>query len=197
MCGRYYIEPDGKTEIYVREAERRMQSANREGRVMSGEIFPSMYITALSKSRSGDIGAFPMFWGYRMSSGKLLINARSETASVKQAFRDSWQRRRCVIPCDYYYEWKRDDVRGPIKYMIRPKKAGIVYLAGIYRYEDNPKVPNCVILTKGPSAEISVIHDRMPVIFSEKTCMEWLSGKIEEDTIRECAESEMEYAAVV
>ena len=53
---------------------------------------------------------------------------------------------------------------------------GLMYLAGIYRYEADRRLPVFSILTRAPAPEIAFIHDRMPVIFSEANCRAWLDG---------------------
>ena len=55
-----------------------------------------------------------------------------------------------------------------------PKAEGLMFLAGIYRFEEGEKLPVMSILTREPSEEIRFIHDRMPVIFTEKTREAWL-----------------------
>ena len=149
---------------------------------------------------------------------KLLINTRSETALDKPLFRQSMQERRCLIPCSWYFEWEIRDAQqsllagmpalqiGPapkgkakhptkIKYAIRPKTQGIVYLAGIYRYEENQKLPVLSILTREPAPEIAFIHDRMPVIFSEENHALWLDRSKDPKEILKLCEKEMAYRA--
>jgi hypothetical protein len=58
------------------------------------------------RSKNGKKLAFHMFWGFTAQNGSLIINARSETASERPMFKDSWAQRRCIIPASWYYEWE-------------------------------------------------------------------------------------------
>ena len=134
-------------------------------------------------------------------------------------FSGAMQSRRCLIPCSWYFEWETRDaqqsllddmpslqiqaagqtIRGKaknptkIKYAIRPKTPGIIYLAGIYRYEENQKLPVLSILTREPAPEISFIHDRMPVIFSDKLHGQWLDRAADPMEVLKLCEKEMAY----
>ena len=77
---------------------------------------------------------FAMKWGYKLPSGQVIINARSETAAEKPLFREGLRHRRCVVPATNYFEW---DKRGAekIKYAINLEDEPVLYMAGIYRVE--------------------------------------------------------------
>ncbi|MBR2571495.1 MAG: SOS response-associated peptidase [Clostridia bacterium] len=176
MCGRYYIEEDSELfelESIVREAGRRAPEGQMKTR---GEVFPSDVVPVLAYSKSMVQTAFPMKWGYALSSGKLLINVRSETASEKPMFRESMARHRCAVPASCYFEWERRG-REKIKYAIRPREAGIMYLAGIYRLEGGKPVFS--VLTREPADPIRFIHDRMPVILPPERIGEWMNPTID------------------
>ena len=142
---------------------------------------------------------------------KLIINTRSETAMDKPLFRQSMLERRCLIPCSWYFEWETRDAQQiqpanqptngkgknaqKIKYAIRPKAPGIIYLAGIYRYEDNQKLPVLSILTREPAPEIAFIHDRMPVIFSDRHHGAWLDRNADPMEALTLCEKEMAFRA--
>ncbi len=96
-----------------------------------------------------------------------LINARAETIRVNPLFRAALERRRCLVPVDGFYEWQRlPDRRQP--YFIRPVHGGPLTLAGIWapwgEAPDGSVVGTCSIVTTTPLAEISWLHDRMPLI---------------------------------
>ena len=195
MCGRYYISPDGEIRCFIEEANRRQQFIMGQSTVGPGEIYPAYFVPSLAKGRNGNICSFPMKWGYRIYND-FGINARIETAKNKKLFAESWYMRRCVLPCDNYYEWQIHGVERAVKYSIRPAKKGVVYLAGLYRYEPDMKLPKFVVLTKAPAKEICFIHDRMPVIFDESNYRDWLNGRIPDDDIENVAASEMDFLAV-
>ena len=82
-----------------------------------------------------------------------------------------------------------------IKYAIRAKAPGVIFLAGIYRYEENQKLPVLSILTREPSPEIEFIHDRMPVIFSDREHGAWLDQNADPMDMLKLCEKEMAYRA--
>ena len=112
------------------------------------------------------------------AKGKLLVNARSETAAVKASFREAWACRRCIIPASWYYEWEHltgnsGQKRVGDKYMIQPKGSSMTWLAGLYRIEDG--LPVFAVLTKEPTEDLRRIHDRMPLILPEDRIDEWIN----------------------
>ena len=168
MCGRYYIALHEAEEDW----EEIMAILQRRGEpVKAGEIFPSDVAPVIANSRSMRPTPFAMRWGYLLPNGKRVINARSETAADRALFRGGMLQRRCLIPASNYFEWKRN-ARGKVKYAIRPRQNGLMYMAGIYRVVDGRG--EFSILTQAPAAEIRFIHDRMPVIFSKEKAGAWL-----------------------
>ena len=100
---------------------------------------------------------------------------------------------RCRVPAAGYYEWEKTD-GGKKKYLIRPGKDTVFFMAGIYRMEESGAVFS--ILTRDSSPSISFIHDRMPVIFTEKTAGMWLDLSRDADSVISSAESLMEYESM-
>ena len=146
---------------------------------------------------------------HRKDGKGLIINTRSETATSSPLFRDSMQERRCLIPASWYYEWESRNLQQSlfetseelspsvqieeerlsparrsrhikkIKHAIRPRGQEVIFLAAIYRYEPDRRLPVCSILTRDASPDIAFIHPRMPVIFSEDNAMKWLDRKLD------------------
>lgn len=115
-------------------------------------------------------------WAKDGSVGASMINARSETAAHKPAFRDSLSRRRCLIPADGFYEWKAlAKVKQP--YCFRLRDGSLFAFAGIWdrwRSRDGTAMESCSILTTTPNALCAAVHDRMPVILSPQDYDVWL-----------------------
>jgi len=170
MCGRYWIERDGNEELerIIAEMQRYDLPVKTEG-----EIFPGDRVPVLCKSRAGNVRPFAMEWGYHMPDGRRLINARSETAAEKPAFRESMALRRCLLPMSAYFEWETQQ-KEKIKHRIAPEAGGLHYLAGLYRFEG--KTPVCTVLTAEAAPDIAFIHHRMPVILGRESMDAWLSG---------------------
>jgi putative SOS response-associated peptidase YedK len=110
-----------------------------------------------------------------------MINARSETADTKPAFRDAMKSRRCLIPADGFYEWMRT---GKTKqpYCFEVNGGELFAFAGLWeRWRDSSGqwVKSCAILTTNPNAVTSAIHDRMPVIIDPDSYDLWLDPGME------------------
>jgi putative SOS response-associated peptidase YedK len=105
-------------------------------------------------------------WAKDSSAAARMINARSETAAAKPAFRDALKSRRCLVPADGFYEWQRTgETKQP--YCFEVDDGQLFAFAGIWdRWKDasGNAVETCSILTTTPNAVTSPIHDRMPVI---------------------------------
>ena len=170
MCGRYYIAEEDQAE----ELRRIIDEANRRSKeaVKTGEVCPTDLAAVVANNRNGDKASFAMRWGYKLPKG-LLINARSETAADKPLFKDGMERRRCLVPASWYFEWEKRG-KTKIKYAIAPESAGMIYLAGIYRKEPDAGTAAFVILTRPVAQSIAFIHDRMPAILSVELSRAWL-----------------------
>jgi putative SOS response-associated peptidase YedK len=115
-------------------------------------------------------------WAKDMSSAAGMVNARSETASTKPAFRDPMKFRRCLVPADGFYEWART---GTAKqpYCFEVNDGELFALAGLWDRWRDPSgqwIKSCSILTTTPNAVTSVVHDRMPVILNPDAFDLWL-----------------------
>jgi putative SOS response-associated peptidase YedK len=115
-------------------------------------------------------------WAKDASVAARMINARSETAGTKPAFRDPLTNRRCLIPADGFYEWQRT---GKVKqpYCFEVNDGELFAFAGIWdRWTDPSRnsIETCSILTTSPNAVTSAVHDRMPVILDPDSYDIWL-----------------------
>jgi len=120
-----------------------------------------------------------MHWGFpprwpTKKTAKLLINARAETLSEKPTFKESFQRRRCIIPADGFYEWSKD--KKQFCFYLRNHRA--FGLAGIYKENNSSdgKETSFVIITTAPNKLIEQVHDRMPVIIPAGKQSLWLDN---------------------
>jgi len=116
------------------------------------------------------------WWAKDSSGAARMINARSETASTLPAFRDALKSRRCLVPADGFYEWKRaGKVRHP--YCFEVNNGELFAFAGLWdRWKDlsGKAIETCSILTTNPNAVTSTIHDRMPAILTPDSYDLWL-----------------------
>ena len=163
---------------------------HRNVKVKTGDVFPGDMAAVVASNRQLQPQPFAMEWGYHLSDGKRLINARSETASRKAMFADGIRQRRCLIPAQHYYEWEKTDGR-KVKYTIEPEGADGFFLAGIYRMEAGK--PVFTILTRGATEGIIFIHERMPVILPNEAAEDWLNPKYHGGDILQEAMTQMKF----
>jgi putative SOS response-associated peptidase YedK len=115
-------------------------------------------------------------WAKDASIAAQMINARSETAATKPAFRDPLTSRRCLIPADGFYEWLRSG-KSNQPYCFEVNDGEMFAFAGLWDRWKDPSgqwVKSCSILTTTPNAVTSAVHDRMPVIIDPDSYDLWL-----------------------
>jgi putative SOS response-associated peptidase YedK len=122
-------------------------------------------------------------WAKDPAIGNRMINARAETVLEKPAFRAAFARRRCVVPAGGFYEWKKaGSAKGPkVPHWIHPADGEPLALAALWEIwrpaPEAPPVRTFTILTTEPSADVSALHDRMPVIVARGDLDGWLDAK--------------------
>jgi putative SOS response-associated peptidase YedK len=109
----------------------------------------------------------------------LLINARSETAAEKPAFRNAMRHRRALIPASGFYEWHRPaDRKAPRQpYFVRPRHGGIVAFGGLmetWSGRDGSEIDTGAILTTAANEAFAAIHERMPLVIAPEHFERWL-----------------------
>jgi putative SOS response-associated peptidase YedK len=123
-------------------------------------------------------------WSADRRNAARLINARAETAADKPAFRDSLDRRRCILPADGFYEWERSDGRR-LPWFIRARDRRPLALAGVWATWRDPTDPGapplrtCAILTTRASDDVAELHDRMPVVLEGADWDRWLDRSLD------------------
>jgi putative SOS response-associated peptidase YedK len=122
-------------------------------------------------------GLVPL-WAKDLAFGPKCINARSETVATNKAFRDAFERRRCLVPADGFYEWQKLGGKTTQPYAILPEEGGIFAFAGLWERWKNPAdggiVRSFTIVTSLPNALCRPIHERMPVILPKAAWPLWL-----------------------
>lgn len=116
-------------------------------------------------------------WAESAKVGSRMFNARAETLTSSSAFRDAFDRKRCIVPVDGFYEWKREGtVRQP--YLIGRADGMPLTLAGLWAGWRDPATERVVrtftIVTSGPNDQMAGLHDRMPVALPEDIWPLWL-----------------------
>jgi len=149
---------------------------------MPGEIFPGQMAPVLLPDGQGGYTGRLMQWGFPHWEKKpAVINARQETVAVSPFFRPSFLAGRCLIPANWFFEWRHSPLgkRTKDKMAIALQKDRLMYMAGVYKkLEDGREV--FTILTRPADKQVRPIHDRMPVMLAEEEQRKaYLSGPAE------------------
>jgi putative SOS response-associated peptidase YedK len=125
------------------------------------------------------------FWADDLKIGSRMINARSETAANKPAFRAAFKRRRCLIPATGFYEWRAEGgAKQP--YLFRRTDRAPFAFAGLWeRWSPEgggSEVESFTILTGPPNELVRPYHDRMPVILAAEHFDFWLEPTNDDTT---------------
>jgi putative SOS response-associated peptidase YedK len=119
-------------------------------------------------------------WADSAKVGSRMFNARAETLAGAPAFRDAFQRKRCLVPVECFYEWRREGtLRQP--YTIGRADGAPLVLAGLWDGWRDPATDTVrrsfTIVTSAPNEAMATIHNRMPVILPEADWDAWLDGR--------------------
>ena len=152
--GRYNVAPTDEAIVVVEREERRALTSYRWG------LIPHWAENAKIASRT--------------------FNARAETVATAPVFRDSFRRKRCLVPVDGFYEWRREGtVRQP--YRIFRSDGRPLVLAGLWAGWRDPATDDVrrtfTIVTTTPNATVAGLHDRMPVIVPDDAWGRWLDPR--------------------
>jgi len=187
MCGRY-------TFITTRAKGKRVFGCSPQADLFPRyNIAPSQPVPVI-RAASGTRVLQLMRWGLvpswakDVSIGQRMINARSETAAEKPAFRHAMMRRRCLVPADGFYEWRKlgPTTRGPRGGTRQPPKQPHYIqmadeqpfaMAGLFEHWQDGhgnELESCTILTTAANEMMATLHDRMPVILPAERYDAWL-----------------------
>jgi putative SOS response-associated peptidase YedK len=120
-------------------------------------------------------------WSKEPKMGNKMINARAETLSEKASYRNAYQKKRCLILADSFYEWKRhkDKTKTPMR--IKLKTDDLFAMAGLWEQWKSPEgqlLYTCTVITTTANDLVKDIHDRMPVILKAEDEKIWLNPSI-------------------
>jgi len=174
MCGRFTLRDPRRAKFDHQPLVGLLDLAPRYN------IAPSQNVVAITE-REAQLEAAYYQWGLVPSwsnSPKGFINARAETLLEKRSFSESFQRRRCLIPADGFYEWKKSGwSKQPYYFQLRDEAP--FAFAGIWDQwqGDGRLIASCAIITTSPNELLATIHDRMPVILSPSSHRAWLNNE--------------------
>jgi putative SOS response-associated peptidase YedK len=130
-------------------------------------------------------GLLPGFWATTKGQ-RPLINARAESVDSQPAFKESFEQRRCLIPADGFYEWRRDE-KGKRPIWFSPPDGELFAFAGVWaRLEpkEGEPVTSCALLTTKPNGVVGPVHDRMPVVLSRDAERTWVDPDADLELLR-------------
>jgi len=145
-------------------------------------IAPTQSVAAVRHNAAADRELVPLRWGLiprwakDPAVGNRMINARSETVAEKPSFRSAFRRRRCLIPADGFYEWRKIGGRKQPYYIHMADQQPFAF-AGLWEHWESgaEQIESCTILTTEANALMSGLHDRMPVILAPGDFDTWLN----------------------
>lgn len=177
MCGRFFLITD-LAKIAEEFGIGRILADFKPDR----NVAPGQYIPVLINQNGQNImtslrwGLIPS-WAKEASVGNKMINARAKTVAAKPSFKNAFQRRRCLIPVDGFYEWQKSG-KGKEPFSISLRSGKPFCLAGLYEHwlsPDKKPIQTCTIITTEANELVKSIHDRMPVIIESKFYNFWMN----------------------
>jgi len=192
VCGRYVsaTPPDLLSEQFEAQLPDPPPIAEPRWNVAPGT---DVYAVATSRSSgSRRLGRFRWGlvpnWARDRSIANRLINARAESILTRPAFRRTLARRRCILPADAFYEWKRRPGGRSEPFLVRRRDGDLMALAGLWEvwWEEGQDrataepLRTCAIVTTRANGVVGAIHDRMPVVLERSEWDVWLDPAIED-----------------
>ena len=180
MCGRYTLATPNPAAVRERFAVGDSIEIARRYNVAPGDD-----VLAVTTSREGQPRGELLRWGLVPSwadspqTGLKMINARVETAAERPAFRRAFERYRCLIIADGFYEWQRMPDGPKRAFHITRDDGGLFAFAGlwsIWHGDDDRVLRTCTILTTAANSAIAPLHDRMPIILARDAEAAWLDS---------------------
>jgi putative SOS response-associated peptidase YedK len=181
MCGRVKLEGDfSELKIAFRiPPEHPAPNYAPSWNVAPTDKLPIVRYNPKTEARALDLmrwGLAP-YWAKDLKIGFSTINAMAETVDTKPVFREAFKRRRCLVPVEAYYEWKKLDAKTKQPYAFALSGGGVMALAGLWETWKSPAeevVRSFTIITTTPNEMCAEIHNRMPVILPPSVWSAWL-----------------------
>lgn len=183
MCGRFAIYSSVQSIVDYAKIINKLENFQP-----NYNVAPSHDIPVIIRKPEGNYlalyrwGLLP-FWAKDMKIGYKMINTRSETIREKPSFRQAFQKRRCLIPANGFYEWRKSDKQ---PFFISIPDRDLFCFAGIREKWISPEgvmVQSCSIITTEPNETMFPIHNRMPVILLRSDEDFWLADDSANDDL--------------
>ena len=180
MCGRYSLATPNPADVRSRFPVGESVEIRRRFNVAPGDD-----VLAVTVDREGTPRGELLRWGLvpswaegpEIGQGLKMINARAETAATRPAFRRAYERYRCLILADGFYEWQAIPGARKRPFHISSPDQPLFAFAGlwsIWHAPDGGTLRSCTILTVSANAAVAPLHDRMPVILPADAESAWI-----------------------
>jgi len=191
MCGRMTMRTDPAEVADYFDAElRESEAAALEELGPRYNVAPTQPIPVVVQRDEGRQielhrwGLVPSWAKSVSSAGARYINARSETVATSSAFRASFLRRRCIIPADGFYEWRRAGGKKQ-PFLIHTAHDSPLAFAGLWAPWRDPAsgewLLSATVVTTAANATVSQLHNRMPVILGADAWPLWIDSELREE----------------
>lgn len=185
MCGRYTLSSAGDEVALLFDLPQQLSLVPRYNLAPTQEA-AVVRITAPGGPRQLDFlrwGLIP-YWAKEAAIGNKMINARAEGVAEKASFKWSFKKKRCLIPADGFYEWKKEG-KSKQPYLIHRQDGKPFAFAGLWSTWRDPEqggepLETFTILTTDPNDLLRPLHNRMPVILDKDNFDLWLDPKMED-----------------
>lgn len=180
MCGRYRIKDTDELTQHLRRTFGIPEWVEDQNRPRYN-IAPTQEVPIVRREHDSDV-VVPVFmrWGFvpfweKSAKPKLApINAQAEKVATSPMFRQSFQKRRCLVPADGFYEWLRLDEKTKVPFDVHLKDNHSFFMAGLFEGPTELRPATFTVLTTRANELVSKIHDRMPVILHDDEAQHWL-----------------------
>ncbi|MFT5168318.1 MAG: putative SOS response-associated peptidase YedK [Saprospiraceae bacterium] len=184
MCGRASLTKQQKELEQRFQAEFYQEDIERYNPLPSYNIAPTHIHPVITSANPDHFQAFKWglipHWAKEATIGSKMINARIETILEKPAFKNAISLRRCLIPFDGFYEWKKIP-SDKIPYRITLNDQGLFAVAGIWEQWDAPNgetIFSFSVITQSSNDLMKNIHDRMPAILLPDQEKHWIDKNL-------------------
>jgi len=177
MCGRYATTRNDADLTLLFDAVDVTEGLSPSWNVAPTDPVPLVRVSQRHDARVLDTARWGLVppWAADLRGGARMINARAETVATSPAFAPSFERRRCLIPADGWYEWVRDGNRKQAFYMT-PADGSVLAFAGLWSAWGPESVLTCSVLTTAALGGLARVHNRMPLILPSERWAAWLAG---------------------
>jgi len=183
MCGRMTQQTPPEEVARIFDAE--VRDHETEAFQPSWNVAPTDPLTVVLQREDGRTVERPRWglipsWAKSSREGARFINARAETVATSPAFRVAFGKRRCIVPSDGFYEWQQTGGKRKQPFFLGPVGDGgaVLAMAGLWSVWKDPAtglwVTSAAVITTDANDDVSLVHDRMPVLLPRTSWTAWL-----------------------